>query len=288
MKYLILYGACYSVSAMIISANGIQLNVEVTGEGPPVLLLHGFPDSLRMWDEVTPQLVSAGFQVIAFDQRGFGQSYAPQAVSDYKVRTIVEDAIGLLERLAINEKVRLIGHDWGALIGWKLAIEHPHLIESFIAISVGHPNSYRTAGFEQKKKGWYVLAFQLRGIAELMMSANNFGRLRKLSSNQKETERWITDLSRKGRLTAALNWYRANFSELLMAPISDCMVPVMGVFSTGDVALTEEQMTNSKKYVQNFWRYERVENCGHWIPTEEPDLLSQLIIDWFNNCPRPV
>lgn len=268
---------------MIITANGIKLNIEVTGSGPPVLLLHGYPDSLHLWDDVAPYLVSAGYKVIAFDQRGFGNSDAPKAVSSYKIKNIVADAIAVLQSQDVHEKVRLVGHDWGAAIGWKMAIDHPELVHSYAAISVGHPNAYKSAGWEQKKKGWYVLAFQLRGVAEAMLESDNFRRFRRLSKNQKEVERWITDLSRPGRLTAALNWYRANFTDLLMTRMSDCTVPVMGVYSTGDVALTEEQMVNSEKYVKNTWRYERIEKCNHWIPTEKPELLARLLIDWFKN-----
>ncbi len=261
----------------------IQLNIEISGDGPPLLLLHGFPDSLRMWDDVVPYLVNSGYCVIAFDQRGFGKSEAPEAVSEYKIDKIVKDAIAVLEQQGISEKVRLVGHDWGALIGWRLAIDRPDLVHSYAAISVGHPNSYRDAGWEQKKKGWYVLMFQLRGIAEILLRAGHFARFRRLSKNKNEVDRWISDLSRRGRLTAALNWYRANFSELLLERTAECTVPVMGVYSTGDVALTEEQMLNSSKYVKNTWRYERIENCGHWIPTEQPEMLAQLLIDWFKD-----
>ncbi len=268
---------------MLTTTDGISLNVEVSGDGPPVLLLHGFPDSLRMWDDMTPYLVNAGYKTIAFDQRGFGLSSAPPEVSQYRIDAIVEDVVAVLKNEGIHEKIRLVGHDWGALIGWKLAIDYPQLVHSYTAISVGHPTSYKNAGLEQKLKGWYVLVFQLRGLAELMLKANNFARFRRLSTNKEEVQRWISDLSRPGRLTAALNWYRANFAELFTVPMATCRVPVMGVYSTRDIALTEEQMTNSENYVKSIWRYERIEDCGHWIPTEQPKLLASLLIDWFKD-----
>jgi pimeloyl-ACP methyl ester carboxylesterase len=116
-----------------------------------------------------------------------------------------------------------------------------------------------------------------------MLKANNFGQLRRLSNNQAEIERWISDLSRPGRLTAGLNWYRANFLALMRTRFLDCTVPVMGVYSTGDQALVEEQMINSEKYVKNQWQYERIDNCGHWIPTERPELLANLLLEWFKS-----
>ncbi len=269
----------------MVSSSGkkVKLHVEIAGDGPPVLLLHGFPDSLRMWDKVKPLLLNAGYKVISYDQRGFGESDAPKAVSDYQMATIIADAIEVLQNAEVTEKLRLVGHDWGSIIGWMLAIQHPDLVHNYTAISVGHPKAYKSAGIEQKKKSWYILAFQLRGVAELMFEANNFEHLRQLSRDEAETQRWVADLSRRGRLTAGLSWYRANFSALLKSQFGDCTVPVMGIYSTGDVALTEQQMVNSEKYVKAQWRYERIENCGHWIPTERPDLLASLLIDWFKN-----
>ncbi|HEY9793586.1 MAG TPA: alpha/beta fold hydrolase [Candidatus Obscuribacterales bacterium] len=265
-----------------LSVNGISLYAEVQGDGEPILLLHGFADSLRMWDGIKPALLKAGYKVITYDQRGFGQSDAPPEVAAYELAKIVEDAKVVINEFCRTQKVRLVGHDWGALVGWMVSIQYPELVHSFVAVSLGHPRAYRKAGLEQRKKGWYILAFQLRGIAEFMLKANNFGWLRRLSNNQAELERWTGDLSRPGRLTAALNWYRANMVALMRAHFADCTVPVMGVYSTGDPALVEAQMINSKNYVKNTWQYERIDNCGHWIPTERPELFANLLLDWIN------
>ncbi len=147
--------------------NGIELNVVIAGEGPDILLVHGFPDDHAVWRRQIPVLVAAGFRVIALDTRGCGDSEIPPHVEDYRVEQLVADLVGLLDALGI-EKVRLVAHDWGAAQGWYLAIRHPDRVERYIALSVGHPAAYAHGGLEQKLRGYYVLVIQLRGLIEFL------------------------------------------------------------------------------------------------------------------------
>jgi len=266
-----------------IFVNGINLHVYVDGNGPPVLLLHGFPDTSQLWRFVTPHLVAAGFRVIAFDQRGYGESDAPAARDSYTFENIAADAVEVLKALEVKEKVCLVGHDWGSFIGWYLCLMHPELFERFVAVSVGHPLAYRNAGLAQKLKGWYILLFQIPGLAENIFSANDFKNLRQISKDAEDEKLRIESFSRKGRLTAALNWYRANFWRLLQSRFGNCSVPTLGVYSIGDIALTEKQMSDSKKYMDAEWKYVRIENSTHWIPLDQPDHLSKEIVCWFQN-----
>lgn len=258
----------------------IRLNVQIAGEGPAVVLLHGFPDSSALWREVIPPLVDAGYRTIAPDMRGFGRSDAPQGVAQYRARTIVGDVVRMMDLLGV-ERAHLIGHDWGAVIAWLLAGYHPGRFCDLTALSVGHPAAYARAGWEQKRKGWYTVFFQLRGIAERLLGANDFANFRRWLNDYPECDRWIADLSRPGRLTAALNWYRANFFGVLFGRQPRCRVPVLGVWSSRDVALAEDQMKDSVKYVDADWRYERVEGVGHWLPLEAPREVSRLILDFI-------
>ena len=264
-----------SIQGKIMEINGLNLNVFIEGEGEPVLLLHGFPDSNYLWRGVIPRLVNSGYRVVAPDQRGFGMSDAPEGKENYDMELIAKDAIGVLDRLNVD-RVKIVAHDWGAMIGWLLAGTHPDRFESYTAISVGHPKAYASAGFEQKKKGWYVLFFQLGGIAEKVFMANNWSLFRKTVNNHPEMDHWIEDLSRPGRLTAGMNWYRANLSKLWKAEFPRVKIPVFGIWSTEDVALAEDQMIGSAGYVDAQWRYERLEGVSHWIPVDEPDTLSDL------------
>lgn len=263
----------------------VTLNVVDQGAGVPVLLLHGFPDSADLWREVVPQLVTAGCRCIVPDLRGFGDSDAPRGASPYALDQVVADIVGLLDALGVA-RCHVVGHDWGSVIGWMLAARHPGRIATLVAVSVGHPASFRGAGFEQKLRSWYVLAVQAPGLAELAIRAWRFALLRGLTSGHPEADHWIADLERPGRLSAALAWYRANFVRLLTASVPSVRVPVLGVWSTGDVALAEDQMTGSQCFVDAAFRYERLEGVSHWIPLDAPERLAALVLEWVSPARR--
>jgi pimeloyl-ACP methyl ester carboxylesterase len=263
--------------------NGLQMHVIVAGAGPDVLLLHGFPDSHALWRRQIPALVEAGFRVIAPDMRGFGLTSIPEGgVGAYRMDRLVADIVALLDALGI-EKVRLVAHDWGAAIGWQTAIAHPRRIDRYFAISVGHLTSYAKGGLKQKLKGWYIAAFQLRGFAEWLFARNKFALLGRLTRLPQELPNWRADLGRPGRLTAAMSYYRANLDLILPTARGDVEVPVMGVWSSLDVALVERQMTNSARFCKAGFRYARIDGAGHWIPLEAPDRLNPLLIDFLKD-----
>lgn len=253
------------------------MHVFDAGEGPAILLLHGFPDSMALWRGVVPVLLERGYRVIAPDLRGFGESDAPRGTRNYRIEHIVRDLVGLADSLGIA-KAHLVGHDWGAVIGWFLAGEHGDRCHSLTAVSVGHPRAYANAGWEQKRKGLYTFLFQLRGLTEWYLSKNDFSNFRKWVRNYPETDHWVRDLSRPGRLTAALGWYRANLWRMLTGKHPRCAVPTLGIWSSRDFALAESQMTRSEPFVDSSWRYQRLEGPSHWIPLEVPRELGELIL----------
>ena len=269
-----------SIRGQDIMANGLRFNVVVQGEGPDVILLHGFPDSAYVWRKQIPALVQAGYRVIAPDLRGFGDSDAPMGKKNYTLDKLINDVIGIMDYLGVKHAY-MIGHDWGAFLGWFIAIEHPERIERYIALSVGHPSSFKRGGFEQKIRSWYMYAFHLRGIAELMTRAFNWQLTRLLSQNHPETSHWIVDMARPGRLTAAMNWYRANLKRILFKKTRNAKLPVFGIWSDKDIYLSERQMKMSKLYVDSFWRYERIENTSHWMQLDAPKRLNKLLIEYL-------
>lgn len=265
--------------------NGLRLRVLSWGDpgARPLLALHGFPDSARLWRRVAPHLAQAGFRVIAPDQRGFGQSDAPSGKSAYVVRTIAADAIAVLDALGVG-RAGLIGHDWGSAIGWYLAASRSDRFERYAALAVGHPAAYARAGLEQKLKAWYVLVFLAPGLAEALFGGFDFAGLRRFMGGHPETEAWVADLRRPGRLTAALNWYRANAGALAGAKPFPVNIPVMGIWSSRDVALSEDQMTGSQAFVQAPFRYERIEGVGHWTPLDAPERVGELLCEFFGGA----
>ena len=269
-----------SRKGQMIETNGIRLNVMVYGNGPDVILLHGFPDSADLWRNQIPALVEAGYRVIAPDLRGSGNSDAPEGKSNYTLDKLIKDVSGLMDHLGVK-RARVVGHDWGAILGWFFAIEHPEHVDRYVALSVGHPTAYQKAGIAQKLRSWYAFTYQPPVVPELLSTSFNWRLTRVLTRNHSEMDRWIEDKSRPGRLTAAINWYRANLKALLFGSTPHAKVPVFGIWSSGDIYLTERQMTMSEKYVDAPWRYERIEHSSHWIPLDAPDRLNALLLEYF-------
>jgi pimeloyl-ACP methyl ester carboxylesterase len=261
-----------------IRVNGIDLNVVVEGEGPDVLLVHGFPDDHTVWRHQIPVLVAAGYRVIALDTRGCGESEMPRKVSDYKIEHLVDDLAGLLDALQVD-RVRLVAHDWGAVQAWSFAMRHPERVDRYIALSVGHPASYARGGFGQKLKGYYVLLIQLRGIIEFFVKRFDWLPLRAMFRYPEEFPHVKARLSRQGRLTAGMSYYRANIGMILPREYPSVTVPVVGIWSSGDNFLTERQMENSWRYCNAGWRYERVDGANHWLQLTAPERLNALLVN---------
>jgi pimeloyl-ACP methyl ester carboxylesterase len=266
--------------------NGIDMHVVIQGQGPDVLLVHGFPDSSAVWRHQIPALVAAGYRVIAPDLRGFGESTAPPNTADYKIDRLVSDLIGILDVLEVR-KVRLVGHDWGSAICWHTCLRHPDRIDRYVALAVGHPSAYAHGGILQTLKSYYILFFQLRGLSEWTVTRADWWLWRRMMRYDPEFPTWKRELSRPGRLTAALNYYRANLDLVLPKPWPKVTMPVMGVWGEGDVATAERQMIESEKYVASSWRYERIgDQAGHWLMLSAPEKFNALLLDYLKQALR--
>jgi len=273
-------------SARLVDVDGVSISVADHGPagGPSVLMIHGFPDSARLWRNQVPLLTEAGYRVLVPDLRGFGRSDRPVNVEDYKIRYMADDILAILDEAEID-KAHIVGHDWGAAVAWYLALSSSDRLKSLTALSVGHPAAFAAAGFRQREKSWYMLLFQFEGVAEKWLSDNDWSGLRGWTGQDQEVDHWIEDLGRPGALTAALNVYRANVSPSsfvsLPSKLPPAKVPTMGAWSTGDIALLEEQMKGTDAHMAAEWRYERIEGASHWIPIDAPDELSRLLLDWL-------
>ncbi|MDE3206415.1 MAG: alpha/beta fold hydrolase [Acidobacteriota bacterium] len=270
---------------MRVDSSGVGIEYDVTGpdDGRPVLLLHGFPDTGRLWSAQTAALAGAGYRVIVPDQRGYGRSDKPAEVDAYNIVSLAMDAVAVLDA-AGAERAHVVGHDWGAAVAWAVAAFAPDRVDHLVALSVGHPLSFATAGFAQREKSWYMLLFQFEGIAEQWLSADGWANFRAWS-HYPDADSVIADLDADGSLTPGLNWYRANVHpRVLLEPPLDLppvQAPTMGVWSSGDFALTEAQMTGSSAYVEGPWRYERLDGPGHWMQLEVPDEVNRLLLDFL-------
>jgi pimeloyl-ACP methyl ester carboxylesterase len=264
-------------------SGGAGINYEVTGEGRPLVLIHGFPDSGRLWRHQVAPLTDAGFKVIVPDMRGYGASDKPATVDEYNILYLVADIGAVLDDAGVD-RAHVVGHDWGAAVAWALAAVAPERVDYLAALSVGHPSSFRAGGFEQYEKSWYMLLFQFADIAEHWLSDNNWSNFRDWAGHP-EADDVIAELESNASLTPGLNWYRANVppesyigEPLVLPPIQ---APTMGVWSSGDMALTEGQMTRSAAHVAGSWRYEKLDGPGHWMQLEAPDEVNRLLLDFL-------
>jgi pimeloyl-ACP methyl ester carboxylesterase len=266
-----------------VDSGGVGIEYEVTGEGRPVVLLHGFPDSGRVWREQVPALAEAGFRVIVPDERGYGRSDHPSTVDAYAIPFLAGDVIAILDDLGI-ERAHLVGHDWGAAVAWATASLVPDRVDHLVALSVGHPTAFGTAGLPQREKSWYMLLFQFPGVAEQWLSADGWANFREWMAHP-DADAVIAELEATDSLTTGLDWYRANIPpESYVAPpleLPPVVAPTMGVWSTGDAHLTEAQMTGSAAHVTGDWRYERVDGSGHYLQLEDPKAVNRLLLDFL-------
>ena len=266
---------------------GTEIHYQVTGEGTPVVLLHGFPDSGRLWRHQVPALTGAGYRVIVPDMRGYGRSARPADVDAYTIAHLVSDVRAVLADAGVP-RAHVVGHDWGAAAAWVLASVAPDTVDRLVALSIGHPATFSgrpgQLDLDQLQKSWFMLLFQFPGVAEQWLSANQWTNFRTLFHHPDENG-VIADLEANSSLTPGLNYFRAivNPESFLGPPpaLPPVQAATLGIWSSADFALTQAQMTRSADHVAGPWQYARLEGPGHWMQLEAPDRVNALLQDFL-------
>lgn len=269
---------------------GESFPVVDVGSGPPVLLLHGFPDSRFLWRHQIPALSEAGYRVIAPDLRGFGDAPRPIQVRAYRRPFLVADILKLLDCLGLG-RVHLVGHDWGASLSWRIAGSYPERVDRLVVLSVGAPASPGWETIAQREASWYFDFFCKPGTAEAALTADDWTLFREWSRGQGDHERHLRDLARPGALTAGLNWYRAAFMPLdpgepplpALPAWNQVKSATLGLWGADDPFLLEPQIAMSAGAVAAPWRYERIEGAGHWLMLDQPDPLNTLLLEFLRS-----
>ena len=266
--------------SQIAKVNGLNMHLVSSGAGQPVVMLHGFPDTHAIWRHQIPALAAAGMRVIAPDLRGYGGTDAPTHTAAYSIHFLADDVLRLMDALGI-EKAAVVGHDWGGLIGSHLAMHAPERVERYAALSTGHPAAIAKAGLSQYLRFWYMLVFKTPVLAEQLLRANDWFMLRQMIKDREQQEIWRVALEPAGRLTAALNYYRANIKLNATRDWKPVQMPVMGVWSERDPALGEQQMADSARYCRAGFRFERLSGAGHWMQLSAAERLNALLVDFL-------
>jgi len=258
-------------------------------DGPVVLALHGFPQTSAAWSGVLPLLTAAGYRVLAPDQRGYSPRARPQAVASYGMDHLVADVLALADA-AGAERFHLLGHDWGAAVGWVLAGARPDRVLTLTAVSVPHPAAFvRALVGTQALRSWYMAAFQLPGLPELAFRARDGAVLRGLLRliRARDPEPAVALLADPATATGAVNWYRALRvpGELVGRTVR---VPTLHVWSDRDTALGRRAAVATERYVHAPYRFAVLPGASHWIPEEHPEELAELVLEHLAAHPGPV
>lgn len=281
------------MQSQFITTNGIKLHVLTDGpaDGPSVVLLHGFPEFWFGWRKQIPTLAAAGFHVIVPDQRGYNLSDKPKGVAAYNVDILVHDVIGLLNHFGI-QKAKLVGHDWGAVVAWALALQFPERLEKLVILNVPHPDvmtRFILGNLNQRKKSWYVFFFQLP-FAEWILRRDNFRNLeralvgRRGSFTPEDILEYKEAWSQPGALTGMLNWYRAIVRKSLRGPWNPNRIQVRPVkastlmlWGKHDVALSHKMAQPS---IEACERGELVmfDKATHWVQHDAVDEVNEKLI----------
>ena len=276
-----------------VSTNGITLHTVVAGpeKGPVVILLHGFPEFWYGWRKQIPALAAAGFRVWAPDQRGYNLSDKPRGLSAYRMDELAADALGLIDATG-QERVFLVGHDWGAMVAWSVALLAPERLRRLAILNVPHPAVMRRrlrTDPQQMRRSLYAAFFQLPGLPEAAVGAFGY---RALAHTLRESSRpgafSDTDLdeyrrawSRPGAMTSMLNWYRA----ALRRPVDDwpgprVTVPTTIIWGMKDFAL-RAVMAEESAALCDRGELLRLEDNTHWVQHEAAAFVNETLITRF-------
>ncbi|WP_276300640.1 alpha/beta fold hydrolase [Halorussus lipolyticus] len=282
----------------------VRLHYVTAGDDddPLVVLLHGFPEFWYSWREQIPALADAGYRVVAPDMRGYNRSEKPHGVRSYRTEELAEDVANLIEHFDRDE-ARVVGHDWGGVVAWEVAIRHPEVVEQLAVLNAPHPAAYRrelARNAEQWKRSWYAMAFQIPWLPEAWLGAQDAARVETLfretatpdTFSDDDLRRYRAAASRPGALTAAINYYRALFRENLASEAKrlvgrgsrtlDVDAPTLLLWGERDDALSVHLTEDLDRWVPDL-RVERFPEATHWVQHDEAEAVSESLVEFFGS-----
>ena len=280
-----------TASQHMVQANGLRFRAMVDGpsDGEMFILLHGFPEGAESWSRQVEALAAAGFLAVAPDLRGYGLSDAPADLASYTIDHLAEDVRFIITAFG-RSAAHVAGHDWGAMVAWFFAGRYPEMTKTLTALSVPHPAALAAASRDdedQQARSRYVGLFLQAGKAERVLADDDYRRLRFMFTigpnpdavPRSVVEHFIRSLSRPGRLTAALNYYRANLAAdggawESLTEIGPITVPTVLLWGDQDPALGRRAAEATARHVEGEYRLDVLEGAGHWLQFERPGEVS--------------
>ena len=273
--------------------NGISLHCAEGGppDGPLVLLLHGFPEFWYGWRHQIGPLAHAGFRVVAPDQRGYDLSDKPKGIAAYDLDVLAADVVGLADALG-REKFAIVGHDWGASVGWWTARNYPARVARLAVLNAPHPAVWKHAMAHdpaQKKLSRYVVSIAMPILPEILVRARNFRSLvqalrgagRADAFTDADIAKYRAAWRTRGAVTAMLNWYRALLrKDIPLEREPRLAMPVRIIWGVKDPYAIPELATQSAKLCDNA-NILYVENATHWVAHDEPERVTRSLLEFL-------
>jgi pimeloyl-ACP methyl ester carboxylesterase len=250
--------------------------------GTSALLLHGFPQHAALWDGCLTGLHAIGLRTLAVDQRGYSPDPQPREAEAYRLTELVEDAAAVLDEAEVDRAI-VVGHDWGAAVGWALAAWHPERVSGLVALSVPHPGAFGRAlasDPEQQHLSRYIRLFRQPGTAEHVLLEDDARRLRAFFDGSgldaRAVDQYVVPLLEEHRLSAALAWYRA-MTGPLFAELPAVTVPTVYVSAERDLGVGRVAAAGCADFVTGPYRRVDVEGGSHWIVDQHPELVVEAV-----------
>jgi pimeloyl-ACP methyl ester carboxylesterase len=274
-----------------VDVGDVTLHVVLAGpeDGPPVILLHGFPEFWYAWYRQMGRLAAAGFRVIVPDQRGYNESDKPPGVESYRVDDLALDVANLTEVLGYS-KADVAAHDWGGGVAWQLAIRHPNRVRKLVVIDTPHPRAYLDFRSDEETIGWYRTFFQIPWLPEWAARLGNWSvQARMLRDTARpgafpdeKMDLYRSAWDNDGAMSSMIDWYRAAFRY----PSSNrgeqrVSVPTLLVVAPDDAFIPSDLTRASMEYLDD-GRLLDLESGTHWVLQEDPERTSRILIDFFS------
>lgn len=280
-----------------VDAGEVTLHVVLAGpeDGPPILLMHGFPELWFSWHAVIPPLVRAGYRVIAPDLRGYNRSDKPPGRDEYSGDHFARDALGLLDALGIA-RAFVAGHDVGAGVAWALVFQHPERVRRAVILSSPHPFAWERAdpNDDAASISWFRTFFQLPFVPEL---ASRSGGWWLLTRNLQQTSRpgvfegetlavFQSAWARDNAISTMINVYRSGFRSRGLPEDGRPPVPVLFVYGGRDAFMPRRASEITAEILGDDAAVE-LPDASHWLLLEEPERVAALMNDFFAGGDAP-
>jgi pimeloyl-ACP methyl ester carboxylesterase len=270
-----------------------RLHYVEAGEGPLIVLLHGFPEFWYGWRLQIQPLAAAGFRVVAPDMRGYNLSSKPDSVASYAGDLLAADVRGLIHERGA-ESAMLVGHDWGGTAAWTTAMNHPEVVDRLAILNAAHPRKLLQGLHHpgQLRKSWYFFFFDLPDLPETVVHANRWHFFRHFlhdahpAYTPEEIDRYLKAWSQPGASTGMINYYRSSVRQKhAEAQIRTISAPTLVIWGQRDRYLGQELAEPDHDDVPNLDRVERLPDASHWVHHDEHERVNQLLTDFFAPAP---